>query len=1085
MIPAPLNSGKSKITTHPLYVHLGKSPLQLQGQGPLQLQGQGGGGGIQSILNSFLKNALSYNVSAVIDNEHLKRTSTTTSDITDITELTEIPHDAVTLPNELIEHIVNYLIKDKSDQDVLNARIANFNLKKYIDVSQRNTSDIENNGVFELRVRKHLYYFILVLCIIERKRLHKSKSMFTKSVACTAFSSDNTELFTITTSVSREKCFENYMCKYTNTVLFASGHVASFTHILSEGLLQQVCVDETDYTNIHKIIKQHCEPDWDKLLDCAMIHNYIQARYIALQDGKNIDSIDFAQLNYLVASRTVVLQTIIKEYLGEYYNFMVGYTAVHTPYKEINDIYTLTRESLFLIVYLLTNPGGYDEMKTRISEFIKAFSENVTDANTKIIYNILGIDETNTFIRDVYTQFLNSIPQFRIISNADMVYTLNMVHIAFTHLEHLSGAIHRFSAVKFSEYEHFFLVRNSIIDLINLLDINKQLQEAQTTQMSHIQEAQTTQMSHIASRIAFNAFSSSHQIKLYKSLIASVLISGNENELATSINIERHLYTGLEYKTDTFDDIARVCIYGRPDMTARFENKVVKIKGGLLYTDVLAYLNLDRVNIKVILGNNNEVYRDIKNFYMKGFLKSQMLSPEYMLIENGIRSSGPRVSKSQILDNVAALLIKKSSDISSVQRRVEICCRKIMDHKSAVSSPLRHLEILLKNSEHFMPLFTQAKTYYDPLSEYITILQGIVSSPKVERSKAIDICQPDVTATVYDDHHYTREDEYEDEESESDGDDENANDNEENNNGEAVLAQPIPVSSPKQISKPIKNIDWFYKTIKPLLSQDMLSRVHKCRDMLLIVQSLANIEAIKELVVDLEIYKTKETQVREANILSYITQCHMMFSDKSVIMCAIKTLKDEISCCITKPSSLALAGYGVHLKQYKDLSNPDNTDDSLMKYYNSLLKLQCYFRPKHFKARVEYAVSTLYVYVDGGSKIIEGIYKKETEFKEYLDSVNKLYAELEDAKSDLAKLYTEYETVVAQTRTKTEGGGVSNKYLKITNMQNGTNALKLIYTVNRKNMVIYKGEYMIVSKYKLLLAKKRYHVMFNIVNGIV
>ncbi len=183
---------------------------------------------------------------------------------------------------------------------------------------------------------------------------------------------------------------------------------------------------------------------------------------------------------------------------------------------------------------------------------------------------------------------------------------------------------------------------------------------------------------------------------------------------------------------------------------------------------------------------------------------------------------------------------------------------------------------------------------------------------------------------------------------------------------------------------------------------------------------------------------------------------------------AKERLHEELTEFFYDPNSLALKNYKQRFSTFeiikKDISN----------YYFQLLDLQknirldqgiAPFSINNLKNYVEYAVFKKLNITRDTLTLLKGFYNKEDMLKEYLIGLNTLYNNLKIAQDALT---------IARAAFNIAGGAPTsntNTYLQITNISTDKTMLKPIYKQSGKNTVRYKGEYMLVSKYKLMRAK--------------
>lgn len=641
-----------------------------------------------------------------------------TSEIQNITGFTEIP--------EVLIHEILTIVAESR------AEIANMaSVNTYFRGQVESLAEIHEYDDDDIRMQKReqLYVFIVMMCILERKRLFEAPTL--KKVACMCKSNDGTCAFTIATTQS---IHNNKPLRYINVVTFNNGTEVVISQLHYSTDLTEIDIIDANITQLsglYRTVKQKCKPD-PKGLASRSIH------YKSLKLESMTVSSDAAavEIKRMLGEEIDILKDMVSIRLADYIEELAAFinaigkqldwknitlvshavtidfllkatlSIAKSTHATISDIHNAvaTKERLECIMELKPHVVKFGK-ETHIQQTFRESRSSPYDWNVKTFEWIEGMS-------------INSEPE---------KYTCSE---ALCNLQQITSAIFSYLGIKttkpsIASMHAFYDLYTDIPNLENLVKASKPTSDV------HVQYR--TLSAKIASDCIYQQRYDSRKRVMH------LLLTGydvNVEIVGVDPDVDVYDYT-TEFKN--FDGIASMCLCAK--FTHRV-NGVIKRTHGLSDDEIDAFdgLMVEGMHPEMSLNpDNSPLYSDLASLYISDYFKcnpqklSTYLMPYTRKVVNFPLQSNPPPS----------IIF----DLHAHQKAIWDAKNDLTQYQRYSSTPFKTIRLELSVLPVYKSLFTRILSLNTPLVEFVASLYTTIEYIQWQQVNAPKGTPPDILST--------------------------------------------------------------------------------------------------------------------------------------------------------------------------------------------------------------------------------------------------------------------------------------------------------------------------------------------------
>jgi hypothetical protein len=612
--------------------------------------------------------------------------------------------EIVALPPDIMENIFKML----DHVDAHSIRLTNQENKTLVDSLLQKIKP--NQLDLQMRVREQLYYYILMIAYFERHRLKNANALYL-SVACMACGAKNTELFHMTTTrLTSDQDPSTYTTKI--KLPGVTGQIESFVHFLETDYFGNVPMNAR---NLYTVLKDKCKPDWAHLMQLGSVYNSVKTERLSYKAHDQISSNDIQDLLSIVETTLHVCHGYYDEHIHK----------LEIPQTDIGN--NLILKQVVEIVRLLT-----ELMQARTSNTFKISAVFVTSLHSVIPYFNGRVTfynkESDPDMNSVIILYVNS------FESALGVLQVQDIHscLAFNNLTIIANSLVKFALllckwdtrIRTAMYDFCSKYKSDIEPIITRIAALYviQLKLGQTQEDGQTQYDIISVIRESTDTLVFHDKQYDMRIMENDIELRNMLILGHPDELKDSIDIgigyTIALLNILTYNLNDFNNIAKMCLYGRPhtmvnDLNAECVDRI----GGMQWDTVKTMINtLKKTTSLPCLRDDNDTYQYIYKHYIAEFMtKITNTQKQFIFRRLHFPSPQPNQIKSEYLE----VLDKIDERRAAVDKAIEDI-RAFNE-----TDPMRNIKrvLLYDRGSIFVYIFNEIDKYYKPFVSLASLNQ--------------------------------------------------------------------------------------------------------------------------------------------------------------------------------------------------------------------------------------------------------------------------------------------------------------------------------------------------------------------------
>jgi hypothetical protein len=607
------------------------------------------------------------------------------------------------IPEVLIQEVL--IIVAQSRTDTANMSSINKYFNKLVNKTHETSLSQHDK---QMQKREQLYVFIIMICILERKRFLECKPSqpppgHLHSVACECTTQDGKHVFSITTA-------ERHHHIDTTNVTFNNGLVISLTSLnYGRNLTDAIILDSdtSKLSGLYRTVKQNCKPDLAILGQFALHYKRLQLQCL-------FDTSKHGEIKTMLNTEIDLAQNIVASKLTDYIenlnklsgicNSTIMSRGSKTPPQYAAIIIGVLKSSLQMAMLILEklNKVHYDS----------TFSAERLGNVMQIKDNVLELQKTSHILD---TQRHSNILYDECVKAFEWIGGIKKGSDGATYAcSEVLGNLH---------YITYAFMYQSSIPSIDLLHGYDDLFYIHIKKLETLLNANdSTQFSVLSDKIESD-YKWPHIHYDRKSLMDLLLngydIDGDDVTHSSQLNIA--IWNRIQKGTPYFTGIASMCLCAKSSYK---KDQQIQYMNGFSDDEITSFkdLKFNFVNSPNSLNPDADpLYNELASLYISDYFKCHPAKLSTFLIPY-INKTSPDIGRYEI-DKYQSSIIP---DLHSKQQAIWDAQRDLKQYEEYIGSQLKHLrDWLSPRVEVYAYLFDRIINMYKPLSDFVASLYMI------------------------------------------------------------------------------------------------------------------------------------------------------------------------------------------------------------------------------------------------------------------------------------------------------------------------------------------------------------------------